>query len=124
MTATIYGIKSCTTVRKARKWAEAEGLDHTYVEFAELGADIPAHIQRWFDKAGQDKVMNTRSTNFKALPEDERERMQNDADYAVQKLAEDPRMLKRPVLETERGVVTGFDVGEWEATNSGQSNNS
>jgi arsenate reductase len=114
MTGTIYGIKSCTTVRKARKWAEAEGRNYTYRDFTELGADLPAAIQRWFDKAGQDKVMNTRSTNFKALPEEERAKMGSDAGYAVQKLAEDPRMLKRPVLETEEKVVTGFDVGEWE----------
>ena len=109
----IYGMPNCTTVRNARKWAEENGHEAEFHPYPKV-ADLADHIDRWFDRAGHDVVLNQKSVNFKKLDEAEQTKMLNDRDYAIEKLAAEPRMLKRPILEKGDRVVTGFKVEEWE----------
>ncbi|QPH53793.1 ArsC/Spx/MgsR family protein [Pontivivens ytuae] len=114
MSVTVYGLPSCTTVRKSLKWLEGEGIAHDFVPFAQV-EDLPAAIRRWMDAAGKDTVMNARAATFRALPEADQAAMQADVDVAITRMAEDPRLIKRPVLEAGGTVLTGFKEPDWRA---------
>ena len=112
MTATIYGMPNCTTVRKARQWAKDNGHAAEFQPYPKM-ADLSDHIPRWFERAGHGLVLNQKAQNFKKLDEAKQARMLADADYAVQELAAEPRMLKRPILEVGDTVIAEFDEAAW-----------
>lgn len=114
MTAKIYGMPNCTTVRKSRQWAQDLGIDFEFVPYPKM-KDLAEHIPRWFEHGGHHQVLNLKAQNFKKLDEAKQEKMKADADYAVQELAAEPRMLKRPLLEVGEKVIAGFDEAAWAA---------
>ena len=114
MSVSVYGIPSCTTVRKSLKWLEAEGVTHQYTPFAKV-EDLSAALHTWIAAAGHGKVMNARAATFRALPDTDQQRMLSDVDFAVDQMVADPRLIKRPVLVAGNSVVTGFNDAEWRA---------
>ena len=56
MTITINGIPNCDTVKKARKWLDAQGLDHTFRDFKK---DAPSadEVGGWADAAGWEVLL-------------------------------------------------------------------
>ncbi|WP_316014537.1 ArsC/Spx/MgsR family protein [Roseobacter sp. HKCCA0434] len=114
MSVHVYGLPGCTTVRKARKWLDAEGIAHDFTAF-EAADDLAADLDRWIERAGLDTVLNTRATTFKALPEADRETLPQDRAAAIAAMQADPRLIKRPVLEAGDTVLTGFREADWRA---------
>lgn len=112
MTIEFYGIPNCDTVKKARKWLEAEGIDYTFHDYKKEGAD-PARLARWSDEAGWEKLLNTRGTTFRQLPEADRSEINRDKAIAL--MAGHPSMIKRPVVEHKGGLLVGFDPSAWSA---------
>ena len=112
MTAKIYGMPNCTTVRKARQWADENCHMAEFVPYPKM-TDLSDHIPRWFERAGHDVVLNQKAQNFKKLDETKQAKMLADMDYAVQELAAEPRMLNRPLLEVGDTVIAGFDQDAW-----------
>ena len=113
MTIHFYGIPNCDTVKKARKWLEAEGLDYTFHDYKKEGADV-VKVERWIGAEGIDTVLNRRGTTWRKLPDEEKARA-DDAARAAQLLGENPSMIKRPVVEYPGGLLVGFKEGEWES---------
>lgn len=64
MTVTIYGIKNCDTMKKARSWLEANGVDYSFHDYKTAGID-QAHLETWCDAAGWETVLNRAGTTFK-----------------------------------------------------------
>lgn len=112
MSVHVYGIPSCTTVRKSLKWLDSRNVGYEYTPFAKV-PDLAAALRTWIDSAGQDRVMNARAATFRALPQPEQERMKSDVDFAIARMVADPRLIKRPVLVAGTTVATGFDEAEW-----------
>ncbi|GAB4361297.1 MAG: hypothetical protein Kow0026_24310 [Oricola sp.] len=113
MSIEIYGYPGCTTVRKAREWAEANGLDARYEHFSGL-PDLKDRLARWVDAAGMDAVFNERAQTFRKMaPEEQAAVTANDASR-IAAMAADPRLIRRPVATDGRTVVTGFRQAEWE----------
>lgn len=112
MTIEFYGIPNCDTVKKARKWLEAEGIDYTFHDYKKEGAD-PARLARWSDEAGWEKLLNTRGTTFRQLPEADRSEINRDKAIAL--MAQHPSMIKRPVVEHDGGLLVGYDPSAWSA---------
>ncbi|MBP0047876.1 ArsC family reductase [Marinobacterium sp. AK62] len=110
---TIYGISNCDTVRKARKWLEAEGIAFDFHDFRKQGLNAE-QVARWCAAAGTDKVLNKRGTTWRQLS-DEQKAITDDA--ALQALlVEHPTLIKRPVLELDDGrVETGFKADRYAA---------
>ncbi|RED13107.1 ArsC/Spx/MgsR family protein [Pontivivens insulae] len=111
----VYGIPNCTTVRKARKFMEAEGHEHAFTAFAKAD-DLPTLIRGWVERAGLETVLNARSATFQALDDVDKERAVADSAHAIALMSADPRLIKRPVLDTGAAVLTGFDEAAWRAT--------
>ena len=108
----LYGIPNCDTVKKARKWLEAERRDYVFHDYKKEGAD-PARLAAWADAVGWEVLLNTRGTTFRKL--DEADKADIDRAKALHLLEQHPSMIKRPVVEHEGGVLVGFKPDEWKA---------
>ncbi|MGE7370135.1 ArsC family reductase [Neorhizobium sp. NPDC001467] len=105
MSVTIFGIKNCDTMKKARTWLDQNGIDHTFHDYKASGIDL-AHLEVWTDKAGWETLLNRAGTTFRKLPDEAKADL--DRDKAIGLMLEHPSMIKRPVLEKDGTVVVGF----------------
>lgn len=107
----LYGIPNCDTVKKARSWLEAAGLEYTFHDYKKEGAD-PAKLAAWVAAKGADSVLNRRGTTFRKL--DDADRVRADSDPVALMVAQ-PSLIKRPVVEHAGGILVGFAAGEWQS---------
>lgn len=111
MTIHFYGIPNCDTMKKARNWLDARGVDYVFHDYKKEGAD-PVKLARWIEAKGVDVVLNRRGTTFRKLTDEEKADI--DAAKAVDLLTQYPGMIKRPVVEYPGGILVGFKQSEWE----------
>ena len=103
----MYGIPNCDTIKKARKWLEAEGIDYRFHDYKKEGADASL-LTQWCKSQGWETLLNRRGTTWRKLPEADKADV--DETKAIALMVENPSMIKRPVLITDRGVTVGFSV--------------
>ena len=107
----LYGIPNCDTVKKARAWLDARGLDYAFHDYKKEGAD-PVRLAAWVTAKGWETLLNRRGTTFRGLPEADKADL--DAAKAVTIMQEHTSTIKRPVVECDSGLLVGFDESEWE----------
>nr|CAD6427329.1 ArsC family reductase [Rhizobium sp. Q54] len=112
MTTTIYGIKNCDTMKKARAWLEERGVTYRFHDYKSEGIDR-GHLERWVETAGWETVLNRAGTTFRKL--DDAAKAGLDREKAIRLMLERPSMIKRPVLETNEKIVVGFKPELYEA---------
>jgi Spx/MgsR family transcriptional regulator len=105
MTVTVYGIKNCDTMKKARSWLEEHDVAYAFHDYKASGIDR-AHLEAWTKEAGWETVLNRAGTTFRKLPDAARENL--DADKAIALMLEQPSMIKRPVVEADGKLLVGF----------------
>jgi Spx/MgsR family transcriptional regulator len=105
MATTIYGIKNCDTMKKARSWLDRQGSDYRFHDYKACGIDR-GHLEDWVDRAGWEIVLNRAGTTFRKL--DETDRQNIDRAKAIELMLAQPSMIKRPVLEVDGKLVVGF----------------
>ena len=106
MAMDIYGIKTCDTCRKARKWLDEAGVKYRWHDLREEAPDADT-VRRWLDVVGVDKLVNRRSTTWRGLDDTERARAAT-PDGALPLLLEFPTLAKRPIIDTGNTVLVGF----------------
>jgi len=102
---TIYGIKNCDTMKKARTWLDGHGVVYGFHDY-KLGGIDKAHLQHWAKAVGWEILLNRGGTTFRKLDEAEKENL-TEAKAIALMLAQ-PSMIKRPVLENGGDVLVGF----------------
>ncbi|MDE1148143.1 MAG: arsenate reductase [Azospirillaceae bacterium] len=112
MTITIYGIKNCDTMRKARDWLAARGVPHAFHDYKAVGIDHD-RLAAWCDALGWETVLNRAGTTFRALPEAERQDL--DVPRAITLMLAQPSMIKRPILDLDGQLMAGFKPERYEA---------
>lgn len=106
MTITIFGIRNCDTMKKARLWLDEHGVDYDFHDYKADGIDR-AHLDRWVGTFGWETVLNRAGTTFRKLPDDARQDL--DGEKAIALMLEQPSMIKRPVLDLGDGrLLIGF----------------
>ncbi|MGE5538602.1 MAG: ArsC family reductase [Gemmatimonas sp.] len=105
MAITIYGIKNCDTMKKARAWLDANGVRYEFHDYKASGIDR-ARLEGWAKKVGWEILLNRAGTTFRKLPESDREGLNERKAIAL--MAAQPSMIKRPVLETGGRLLVGF----------------
>jgi arsenate reductase (glutaredoxin) len=100
MPTTIYSIRNCDTMKKARAWLDKHGVDYAFHDYKRAGIER-VKLEGWAKKAGWETLLNRAGTTFKKLPD-------NDKDGVTEKKAialmlAQPSMIKRPVLEMPGG---------------------
>ncbi|MCS6191107.1 ArsC family reductase [Shewanella baltica] len=103
---TLYGIKNCDTVRKARKWIENHQLPVHFHDFRDDGLR-QEDLEFWCKASGWETVFNKRSTSFRALSDADKTDI--DQAKAIQLMLAQPTLIKRPVLVVGEHVLIGFD---------------
>lgn len=106
MTTTIFGLKNCDKCRQALKDLNAEGRDPQFVDIRNE-ADLATLLPQWLDALGASALINTRSTTWRGLSEDERARAKIDA-YGL--LKEHPTLIKRPVISADGDIRVGWPL--------------
>ena len=113
MAITIYGIKNCDTMKKARAWLDEKGVAYTFHDYKALGID-PDHLDDWTGRAGWEQVLNRAGTTFKKLPETDK--LDLDREKAIARMTAQPSMIKRPILESDGKLIIGFKPETYAAT--------
>jgi len=119
---TLYGIPNCDTVKKARAWAAAAGLEVAFHDYRKQG--VPEALADWVEARGWETLLNRAGTTFRALPEADKTGL--DAAKAIPLMRAQPAMIKRPVLEGQAPsgapvLLVGFKPELWAAALTGLS---
>lgn len=101
----VYGIKNCDTMKKAFAWLEANGISYEFTDYKKAGI-AENNLPDWSQRAGWQKLLNTRGLMWKKLSEDERAAV--DEQKALKLMAQYPSLIKRPVLDTGTDLLVGF----------------
>jgi len=102
---TIYGIKNCDTMKKARAWLDAKGVPYAFHDYKAQGIDR-ARLEAWAGAVGWETLLNRAGTTFRKLPEAERAGI--DERKALALMLDQPSMIKRPVLDLGGRIFVGF----------------
>jgi Spx/MgsR family transcriptional regulator len=108
---TLYGIKNCDTVKKARKWLELHDIEYQFHDFREDGLERSA-VDSWLAELGWETLVNKRSTSWKALDAPLRESM--DTDKAAAAIMQQPTLIKRPLLDIGHERQVGFSTANYQ----------
>ncbi|MEA2920995.1 MAG: hypothetical protein QOF07_958 [Bradyrhizobium sp.] len=105
MPITIYGIKNCDTMKKARAWLDGHGVAYDFHDY-KTGGIAKEKLKAWSDQLGWETLLNRAGTTFRKLPEADREGL-NERKALALMLAQ-PSMIKRPVLDLGSKLLVGF----------------
>ena len=109
-TVTIYGIKNCDTMKKARAWLDAHDVAYEFHDYKSQGIDKPK-LEQWIKRAGWETVLNRAGTTFRKLPDADRNGLTEKKAIAL--MLAQPSMIKRPVLEKGAKLLVGFKAEEY-----------
>jgi arsenate reductase len=102
---TIYGIKNCDTMKKARTWLDGHGVKYEFHDYKVSGIDA-ATLARWAGEVGWETLLNRAGTTFKKLPDTQKADLNERKAIAL--MIEQPSMIKRPVLQMGKRILVGF----------------
>jgi len=119
MTITIYGIKSCSTMKKAFTKLDELDISYDFHDYKKQGIDKDT-VQRWVNELGIDKVLNKRGTTWRKLDDSQKQAADASVDSAIDLLVENTSMIKRPIVEGQVAdkdqavLLCGFDESEFD----------
>jgi arsenate reductase (glutaredoxin) len=108
---TIYGIKNCDTMKKARTWLEDKKVAHGFHDYKAAGIERGV-LEGWAKKVGWEVLLNRAGTTFKKLPDADKEGITEKKALAL--MLAQPSMIKRPVLDIDGKLLVGFKPDEYE----------
>ena len=103
---TVYGIKNCDTMKKARTWLDSHGVQYEFHDYKTAGIDADV-LKRWAGKVGWEVLLNRAGTTFRKLPDEQKTGLNERK--AISLMVAQPAMIKRPVLEKGQRLLVGFD---------------
>lgn len=106
----VYGIKNCDTVKKARRWLEANDVAYTFHDFRADGLDKDT-ITSWLQSVSWEVLLNKRGTTWRKLDDPRKESL--DEATAVELMLANPTLIKRPVATVDQDCVVGFKEADY-----------
>src|SRR5262245_730198 len=102
---TIYGIKNCDTMKKARAFLDKKGVAYSFHDYKSAGIER-AQLEGWAKKVGWETLLNRAGTTFRKLSDKEKEGITEKKAIAL--MLDQPSMIKRPVLDVGGKLTIGF----------------
>jgi arsenate reductase (glutaredoxin) len=102
---TIYGIKNCDTMKKARAWLDEHGVAYAFHDYKAAGIER-ARLERWAREVGWDTLLNRAGTTFREVPDKDKDGLGEKKAIAL--MLDQPSMIKRPVLDVGGKLLVGF----------------
>lgn len=112
MTITMFGIPNCDTIKKAKKWLQAEEIGFEFHDYRKQGVD-EALVRSFCEELGWEQVLNKRGTTYRQLTQEQKDGLNEE--NAIALLVEQPAMIKRPILKVEDKLHIGFKAGQYSA---------
>jgi arsenate reductase (glutaredoxin) len=109
---TLYGIKNCDTMKKARAWLDAKGVAYRFHDYKGQGIER-SRLDGWAAKVGWEMLLNRAGTTFRKLPDRQKQGLTRDKAIAL--MLEQPSMIKRPVLEAGGKLLVGFRPADYQS---------
>lgn len=107
---TLYGIKNCDTIKKARKWLDQNGIDYLFHDYRENGLTTEL-LKDFLARSNWQTLLNQRSTSWRQL--DESKKADLDENKALGLMLETPTLIKRPVLDHDGKLIVGFKAEQY-----------
>jgi arsenate reductase len=111
MSTTIYGIKNCDTMKKARSWLDKKGVAYQFHDYKTAGIER-GRLEAWAAKVGWETLLNRAGTTFRKLPDKDKEGLSEKRAIAL--MLAQPSMIKRPVLVAGGKLLVGFKPEEYQ----------
>lgn len=109
---TMFGIKNCDTIKKARKWLEAEGIEYQFHDYKKDGLS-PEMVTSWVKDLGYEALVNKRGTTWRKLPDDVKDSI--DEASAIKIMLENTSIIKRPLLSDDaNNKLLGFKAEQYQ----------
>lgn len=102
---TIYGIKNCDTMKKARAWLDQRGVAYAFHNYKSKGIDR-RRLEGWARAVGWETLLNRAGTTFRKLPDKDKAAITETKAIAL--MLDQPSMIKRPVLDVGGKLIVGF----------------
>ena len=108
---TLYGIKNCDTVKKARAWLDQHGISY---QFHDVRADglSAEQLQNFAARVDWSVLLNRTSTSWRKLSSEQQTDLTEHK--AIQLIVNTPTLLKRPVLDTGELLLVGFKEQDYQ----------
>lgn len=114
MHVSIYGIKNCSTMKKAFDWLSGNDIAFTFHDYRKNGIAAET-LERWCASIGWQALVNTRGTTWRRLDPDQQSI--NNAQDAINLMQGHPSLIRRPVIELDGGeLLVGFDANRYGET--------
>lgn len=105
LTITMYGIKNCDTVKKARAWLDGRKIEYAFHDYKTAGITAE-RLQGWCKELGWETLLNRAGTTFRKLPDADKQDLTERKAIAL--MLAQPSMIKRPVLDLGKQRLVGF----------------
>lgn len=109
---TVYGIKNCDTIKKARTWLEQNQIQYSFHDYRVDGLERKL-LESWSEELGWEALVNKRSTTWRNLDDSVKASM--DQQTAIDTMLEQPTLIKRPLLDTTTQRILGFKADQYKA---------
>jgi arsenate reductase (glutaredoxin) len=108
---TLYGIKNCDTIKKARHWLDQHQISYRFHDYRSDGL-TPELLKQFADQLGWNTLLNRSSTSWRQLSQEQQADLTEEK--ALQLMLDAPTLIKRPILDTGKKLVIGFKSGHYE----------
>jgi len=108
---TLFGIKNCDTIKKARNWLSEHDIEFQFHDYRTDGLE-QSQLEQWCHELGWEQLLNRRGTTWRKLPDEIKDTI--DENSAIALMLEQPAMIKRPLLDTGTQRLLGFKATEYE----------
>ncbi len=109
----LYGIPNCSTVKKARAWLEARGIDYEFHDFKKQG--VPKELMKTLmEIMGWEALINRNGPTWRNLPAERKAQVKN-MTTALAVMEENPSVIKRPILDRDGQYQVGFTEDNYAA---------
>lgn len=112
MQITLYGIRNCDTVKKARAWLDGHGIAYEFHDYKTVGIE-GERLERWCAELGWESVLNRAGTTFRKLSDADKAGLNEHK--AVALMLAQPSMIKRPLLDLGKSRLAGFNLEAYQA---------
>ena len=112
MTITMFGIPNCDTIKKAKKWLAAEGIEFEFHDYRKQGITQEL-VTTFCNELGWELVLNKRGITYRQLTQEQKDSLNEQT--AITLLVEQPAMIKRPILKVNDQLHIGFKADQYAA---------
>ncbi|WP_321276386.1 ArsC family reductase [Thiomicrorhabdus indica] len=108
----MYGISNCDTIKKAKKYLDANSIDYAFHDYKKSGIDTVT-LEQWLKSVSLETLINKRSTTWRQLTDEQKHHLIENQNLAI--LVENPTLIKRPVLIHQQHILVGFKEADYQA---------